>query len=66
MKIETDSNDISECSHDHEPTISMFVSSYTVFSAVVCLRVSVVFLFATYVFFIRFVSVWCNVLRSYI
>ena len=42
VKAEADAstNDITECSHDDKPTVGMFGLSDVVFSAVICLSVT--------------------------
>jgi len=42
VKVEADTsiNDITECSHDDKPTVGMFGLSGVVFSAVICLSVT--------------------------
>jgi len=42
VKTEADASitDVSECSHDDKPTVGMFGLSHVVFSAVICLSVT--------------------------
>ena len=58
VKIEADSNDITECSHDDKPSVGMFVVFLMLYSLQSFLCVVQLFSCCTYVFFICFTSTY--------